>query len=88
MVHEKAAKSTLGTSEHHQLPCSRPSTTNTSNPMASTESAGVQQQKTAKEIQDAKAMPPPPVPVKGVLLEPELNALQDSLKVRVSPPPF
>jgi hypothetical protein len=52
--------------------------------MASTEPvAAPAQQKTAKEIEDAKAMPPPPVPTKSILLEPELNALQDSLKVVV-----
>ncbi|KAJ3540619.1 hypothetical protein NMY22_g4223 [Coprinellus aureogranulatus] len=53
--------------------------------MASAETAAIPaQQKSAKEIEDAKAMPPPPLPAKSVILEPELNALQDSLKNAVA----
>lgn len=65
----------------HQFICTL--TRTTFRRMASTESVGPStQQKTAKELEDAKAMPPPPLPTKSIILEPELNALQDSLKVR------
>ncbi|KAJ2913026.1 hypothetical protein MD484_g7382, partial [Candolleomyces efflorescens] len=54
--------------------------------MATTE--GIQSQtvksRARKEIDDALAMPPPPNPVKDVILEPELNALSDSLKNAVA----
>jgi len=49
--------------------------------MTSTEpTASAPTPKTAKEIEDRLAMPPPPAPSKKVILEPELNGLKDALK--------
>jgi hypothetical protein len=50
--------------------------------MATTEVTQTAKPRTQKEIDDALAMPPPPNPIKDVILEAELNALSDSLKVR------
>jgi hypothetical protein len=39
----------------------------------------------AKEIEDAIMMPPPPNPLPKVILEPEMNGLQEALQVRPCP---
>ncbi|KAF6766442.1 hypothetical protein DFP72DRAFT_838920 [Ephemerocybe angulata] len=49
--------------------------------MASTGPVEALTAKTAKEIEDALAMPPPPPPVRSVVLEAEVNALHAALKL-------
>lgn len=50
--------------------------------MATAEATQASKPRTQKEIDDALAMPPPPNPIKDIILEPELYALTDSLKVQ------
>ncbi|RXW18436.1 hypothetical protein EST38_g7412 [Candolleomyces aberdarensis] len=52
--------------------------------MATTEATQAPKPRTKKEIDDALAMPPPPNPIKDIILEPELSALSDSLKNAVA----
>ncbi|KAJ2933585.1 hypothetical protein H1R20_g3533, partial [Candolleomyces eurysporus] len=52
--------------------------------MATTEATQAAKPRTQKEIDDALAMPPPPNPIKDIILEPELSALSDSLKNAVA----
>ncbi|KAF5336835.1 hypothetical protein D9611_003409 [Ephemerocybe angulata] len=52
--------------------------------MASTGPVEAPTAKTAKEIEDALAMPPPPPPVRSVVLEAEVNALHAALKNAVA----